>query len=140
MKRQLLNIISFLIAIIFMSYTNSNSEIFSCKWFVFDDNSSSNPGATGNGDGLATIIEAKNQSNYTELIGPVWLLCPNTDQICAICADWERVGLVLRPKISGQLIEYQLMQYFGLFSPALPPQDPSIVDFPATIKEKLLME
>lgn len=141
MKKIILGSLAIVFAVVLVSFTNKaeNSAKFACTWFVFDDNSSTNPGATGNGNGVPTASEALDQLNFKEVTeGTASTLCPQTDQLCAICVETTTlVNNVKRPVILSTTIENKIRQYYGQFVPTLPAQDPAVVDFPGVIKEKL---
>ena len=136
MKKILFGSIAVVMAIAFVSFTNAEtkSSKFVCTWFLFDDNSATNPGATGNADGVATPAESIVPANY-KFINPqtqAAVLCSREVKLCAICADnITGSGTSAKPVLtSTEQVRIAIDQY-NLFN------DPTLVDNSARILEKL---
>ena len=136
MKNIIFGAFVILLSVALISFTNSQKGFvtFACEWFRFDDNSATNPGATGNADGIATYTEALNQLNYRKITAiTVQVLCPYTDKLCAVCANQVTVNGVPHPDLSsGQTIKTTVDKYYGVGASA---QDPCAVDYPGQIAE-----
>ena len=80
---------------LFVFLSNIYAERFAYTWFIFDDNSTTNPGATRNSDGIASPAESIKSSNYRIVTRPE-LICSGTANFVLFVLIISQVPVLFR--------------------------------------------